>query len=84
MPRASAAHAHPHPLAPAEVQARIAHALREFAKNEVTRVQIEVRGHTVILEGVVASWPEHQAIVRGVMGMPGVTAVDDRMLRWEL
>lgn len=64
---------------PDELRAAIRDALERHADREAARVQIDVEGGRVTLQGNVQSWREREAIVGAVCGTRGVDDVVDRL-----
>jgi osmotically-inducible protein OsmY len=68
----------PRPI-PADISDRIANALQRQAMHDAKRVQIDVDGSTVTLQGQVHSWRERNAIQSAVWSAPGVRSVDNEL-----
>ncbi|WP_049621509.1 BON domain-containing protein [Frateuria defendens] len=61
------------------VHQRIVDALKRHAEIEANRIQIDVTGGTVKIEGEVDDWDERRAIERAIWATPGVKSVDNRV-----
>lgn len=64
----------------AEVRSRLTAAFERNADLEAKHLTIDVINGKVVLGGEVASWAEREAAERAAWSVPGVTAVDDRIL----
>lgn len=69
----------PHP-ATDETKQRVAEALRRAVDSEIEHLAIEVDGHAATLEGTVHSWYERRAAEQAALAVPGVSAVDNRLV----
>lgn len=65
---------------PGELRQRIAAALVRSVEVDAERVEIEIRGDTVVLTGAVRSWLQRQEVERIVWSAPGVAVVDNHVL----
>ena len=63
-----------------EVLARLTAAFERNADLEAKHLTIDVINGKVVLGGEVTSWAEREAAERAAWSVPGVTAVDDRIL----
>ena len=63
-----------------EVRSRLTAAFERNADLEAKHLKIDVINGKVVLSGEVASWAEREAAERAAWSVPGVTAVDDRIL----
>jgi osmotically-inducible protein OsmY len=63
-----------------EVRARLTAAFERNADLEAKHLTIDVINGKVVLGGEVTSWAEREAAERAAWSVPGVTAVDDRIL----
>jgi osmotically-inducible protein OsmY len=66
-------------VSPRDVQKRITEALHRHADVDARRIQVEVEGGQVILNGNVRSWMERDEAVRAAWATPGVGVVDSRI-----
>ncbi len=66
-------------VSPKDVQKRITEALHRHADVDARRIQVEVEGGQVILNGNVRSWTERGEAVRAAWATPGVGVVDSRI-----
>jgi len=66
--------------ASAEIKTGIEAALKRSAEVEARRIQVEIKGPTVILTGTVSSWPERNAVERAAWAAPGVSKVENKLL----
>jgi osmotically-inducible protein OsmY len=66
--------------APEEIKAKIKEALQRAAQLDADRIQIEVDGSKVILNGTVRSYAEKRDAERAVRNAPGVTEVENRLV----
>jgi osmotically-inducible protein OsmY len=64
---------------PQELKRKIKDALIRSAETDADRINVEVQGSKVILEGTVRSWAERKEADRIAWSSPGVTAVDNRI-----
>ena len=67
-------------VTPTELKQQIEAALVRGAHTDAARINVEVRGGTVVLSGTVRSWAEQHDAERAVWLAPGVQAVEDRLL----
>jgi len=75
-----------HPRATqSDVQTSIERALKRQVEREARRLQVEVRGPTVRLSGMVRSWQQHDTAVGAAWAAPGVRVVinDLRVGPWD-
>jgi osmotically-inducible protein OsmY len=70
--------AHPSPDAEG-VKRSIGESFERNAAIDADRVRVSTSNSTVILEGLVSSWAEHDAAVAAAWSASGVTHVDDRI-----
>jgi len=66
-------------VSPEEIRAAIQKALERHADREVSRIQIEVEGGRVTLQGEIDTWGERQAVLGAAWGTRGVDQVVDHM-----
>jgi osmotically-inducible protein OsmY len=66
--------------APADVRQRIERALLRNAETDAQHIQVEVKGHTVILRGEVRSYAERLAAEGSALSAPGITEVENEVL----
>jgi osmotically-inducible protein OsmY len=66
--------------ASAEIKTGIEAALKRSAEVEARRIQVEIKGPTVILTGTVSSWPERNAAERAAWAAAGVSKVENKLL----
>ena len=64
---------------PKQVKEKITQALERSARLDAERIQIETRGHTVVLRGTVHSWHEHDEAEEAAWAIPGVWDVEDHL-----
>lgn len=64
---------------PTDISDRIVNALQRQAMHDAKRVQIDVDGSTVTLQGLVHSWRERNAIQAAAWAAPGVRSVNDKL-----
>lgn len=62
-----------------ELKRKIKDALVRSAETDADRINVEVQGSKVTLEGTVRSWAERQEADRIAWSSPGVTAVDNHI-----
>lgn len=65
---------------PSEVKTRVENAIRRVAEARAKKIQVEVRGHCVILRGQVHSWGERREAERAAWAAPGVNEVTDYLV----
>ncbi|AOU93363.1 BON domain-containing protein [Achromobacter ruhlandii] len=63
-----------------DVKERIERALKRSASLEAHDIEVNVRGHTVILNGRVKSWLDRRAAEKAAWNAPSVTAVEDNLI----
>jgi osmotically-inducible protein OsmY len=63
-----------------EIKTGIEAALKRSAEVEARRIDVEIRGSTVVLTGAVSSWPERNAAERAAWAGPGVSKVENKLL----
>ena len=68
----------PRPI-PADITERITSALQRQALHEAKRIQIDVDGSTVTLQGQVHSWRDRNAIQAAAWAAQGVQSVNNRL-----
>jgi osmotically-inducible protein OsmY len=68
----------PH-VAPSELQTSIRQALERHVSREAGRIDVEIKGDTVIVSGAVGSWAERRAVLGAAKGTFGVRRVDDHL-----
>ncbi len=64
---------------PLDVREKIQAAFKRSAEIDATRINVNVRGGTVILSGNVHSWAERREAERAAWAAPGVTEVEDHL-----
>ncbi len=64
----------------AEIKTGIEAALKRSAEVEARRINVEIRGSTVVLTGTVSSWLERNAAERAAWAGPGVSRVENKLL----
>ncbi len=62
-----------------EIKTGIEAALKRSAEVEARRVQVEIRGSTVVLTGAVSTWPERNAAERAAWSASGVSKVENKL-----
>lgn len=62
-----------------DIKDRIEQALKRSAEIEADRIQINVEGGKVTLEGKIDAWRDREVAERAAWSAPGVSAVDDRL-----
>ncbi|MEE7478685.1 BON domain-containing protein [Methylobacterium hispanicum] len=65
---------------PTAVKDKILEAFRRSAMFEADGIKVSVAGDTVTLEGAVTAWAEREAAERAAWSVPGVRAVEDRIV----
>jgi osmotically-inducible protein OsmY len=65
---------------PSAVKDKILQAFRRSALFEADAIKVSVAGDTVTLEGAVSAWAERDAAERAAWSVPGVRAVNDRIV----
>ncbi|MCI0666147.1 MAG: BON domain-containing protein [Acidobacteria bacterium] len=68
------------PVDPEKVRFLIENVLELRADREANRIEVKVEEGEVTLTGEVPSWNAKKAILGAVGHMPGVTAIDDRLI----
>jgi osmotically-inducible protein OsmY len=63
-----------------DVKSAIKSAFKRNAKIDAKDLRVETKNGTITLEGVVASWSEHDEAVAAAWAAPGVRKVDDKLL----
>jgi len=64
---------------PEDLKRKVEEALVRSAETDARRIQVEVRGNTVILRGSVRAWAERQEAERVAWSAPGVTSVENHI-----
>jgi osmotically-inducible protein OsmY len=64
---------------PDDIKKKIEDALVRTAKDDASRITVEVQGGKVILRGTVRAWPEREEAARQAWAAPGVTSVENRI-----
>jgi osmotically-inducible protein OsmY len=64
---------------PSDLKKKIEDALVRNAETDAERIQVEVRGSTVVLKGTVRSYAEKQEAARVAWSAPGVTSVENQI-----
>lgn len=64
----------------ADVKSKLTAALERNADVEAGRITVEVNDGRVILSGTVETWSEREAAERSAWSVPGVTAVENRVV----
>jgi len=59
----------------ADVSGRIRAALERQADEDAKKIQVDIRGATVTLQGTVSSWAERAAAYTAAWGAPGISSV---------
>jgi osmotically-inducible protein OsmY len=67
-------------VSPAELKREIEQALIRNVRTDAEHIQVEVKGHKVILRGMVSSLAEKEAAKDTAWSEPGVTEVEDAIL----
>ncbi|MGL3214138.1 BON domain-containing protein [Bradyrhizobium sp. BR 1433] len=65
---------------PTDIQRKIQDAFKRSAEVDAERINVDVRGSEVVLEGTVRSWIEREEAERVAWSAPGVTKVEDRIV----
>ena len=65
---------------PHEVERSIKRAFERHAKLDADKLAVETRNGTVMVEGTVRSWQEHDEAIEAAWAAPGVRDVDDRIV----
>jgi osmotically-inducible protein OsmY len=63
-----------------DVKSAIKSAFKRNAKIDAKDLRVETKNGTITLEGVVASWSEHDEAIAAAWAAPGVRKVDDKLL----
>lgn len=66
-------------VTPADLKHRIETAFKRIAELEASKIRVETKGGTVVLDGTVHSWAERDQAERAVWAAPGVMAVEDHL-----
>jgi osmotically-inducible protein OsmY len=64
---------------PEELKRKVEAALIRSAETDAQRIEVDVRGDTVVLKGTVCSWTERQEAERAAWSAPGVAHVENRI-----
>jgi osmotically-inducible protein OsmY len=67
-------------VTPGDLKNRIETAFRRTAELEASKIQIQTKGNTVVLDGTVHTWAEREEAERAVWAAPGVVSVEDHLL----
>ncbi|MGU3665357.1 BON domain-containing protein [Methylobacterium sp. A49B] len=67
-------------IPPTAVKDKILQAFRRSAMFEADAIKVSVSGDRVILEGAVSAWAERDSAERAAWSVPGVRAVEDRIV----
>ena len=65
---------------PQEVKRSIKRAYERHARLDANQLTVETRDGTVMVEGTVRSWQEHDDAIAAAWAAPGVRSVDDRIV----
>ena len=64
-------------ISPVDIKNQITKALERTAEVDAKKIQVEIRGTTVILSGAVKSWVEREAAERAAWAAPGVANIEN-------
>lgn len=63
-----------------DVKDSIKRALERDASIDANALSLGIHDSTVKIDGIVRSWPEHDAVINAVWSAPGVMSVDDELV----